>query len=76
MEIRDAVLSKQHQIKKAEIPHGWSMEAADLVNKLIVRTPATRLGGKGGIKEIKAHPWFKGFPWAELESKQLKSPFR
>lgn len=76
MEIRDAVLSKQHLIKKSDIPHGWSLEAADFVNKLIVRTPANRLGSKHGVKEIKAHPWFANFDWAALEAKAIKSPFR
>ena len=66
MEIRDAVLSKQHLIKKSEVPQGWSVEAADFVNKLIVRTPANRLGAKQGVKEIKAHPWFAHFEWGML----------
>jgi hypothetical protein len=50
MEIRDAVLSKQHLIKKTEVPQGWSVDAADFVNKLIIRTPANRLGAKQGVK--------------------------
>jgi serine/threonine kinase 32 len=70
------VLSKQHLIKKQETPPGWSVEAADFVNKLIMRAPAARLGAKGGVKEIKAHPWLSGFSWGELEAKKIKSPFR
>jgi len=46
------------------------------VNKLIVRTPATRLGSKKGVKDIKAHPWLSGFKWSDLESKKIKSPFK
>lgn len=34
-EIRDHILSKQIQIKRNEIPRGWSIEAADFVNKVI-----------------------------------------
>lgn len=75
MEIRDAVLSKQHLIKKTEVPLGWSVDAADFVNKLIIRTPANRLGTKQGVKEIKSHPWFNGFNWADLQNKSIKSPF-
>jgi len=75
MEIRDAVLSKQHLIKKMEVPQGWSVDAADFVNKLIIRTPANRLGTKQGVKEIKNHPWFSGFNWADLQNKNIKSPF-
>ena len=66
IQIRDAVLSKQHLIKKSEIPLGWGSEAADFVNKLIIRAPGARLGCKGGIKEIKAHPWLYNFNWSDL----------
>ena len=34
-EIRDHILAKQVQIKKNDIPPGWSIEAADFVNRLI-----------------------------------------
>ena len=34
-EIRDHILSKQVQIRKNEVPPGWSLEAADFINKLI-----------------------------------------
>lgn len=60
------MLSKQHLIKKAEVPAGWSPEAADFVNKLIIRAPGNRLGAKGGVKEIKGHPWLAGVNWGEL----------
>jgi hypothetical protein len=53
-------------IKKQEVPAGWSSEAADFVNKLIIRAPVLRLGSKGGIKEVKSHPWLGGFLWGEL----------
>lgn len=33
-EIRDAILAKQAQIRKSEVPDGWSMEAADFINKV------------------------------------------
>jgi hypothetical protein len=33
-EIRDHILSKQIQIKRNEIPRGWSLEAADWINKV------------------------------------------
>ena len=33
-DIRDAIFAKQAQIKKHEIPDGWSIEAADFVNKV------------------------------------------
>jgi serine/threonine protein kinase len=33
-EIKELILSKQVQIKKSEIPEGWSIEAADFINKV------------------------------------------
>ena len=34
-EIRDLIMAKQVQIKKTDIPEGWSLEAADFANQLI-----------------------------------------
>jgi hypothetical protein len=61
-------LSKQTMIRKQDIPEGWSVEAADFVNKLIQRKPMLRLGW-GGSDEIKKHPWLKNFPWDKLVKK-------
>ena len=33
-EIREQILAKQIQIKRTEIPEGWSLEAADFINKV------------------------------------------
>lgn len=33
-EIRDQILAKQVQIKRQEVPEGWSLEAADFINKV------------------------------------------
>ena len=46
-EIRDKILSKQVQIKKRDIPVGWSQQAVDFVNQLIQRKPQNRLGYNG-----------------------------
>lgn len=34
-EIRDNILSSQVQIRKDHIPNGWSIQAADFINRLI-----------------------------------------
>lgn len=62
------------QIKKDEIPRGWSLQAADFVNKLIQRKPCYRLG-VNGPDEVKNHPWLKNFPWDDLEHRRIKAPF-
>jgi len=33
-EIREQILARQVQIKRYEIPDGWSTEAADFINKV------------------------------------------
>ena len=71
-EIRDHILSKQAKI--VEVPEGWSVEAADFVNKMIQRKTGSRLGSRG-FAEVKDHPWLKDFPWKELCEKSLTAPF-
>ena len=73
-EIRDAILAKQVQLKKEDIPEGWSLEAADFINKLIQRKPMNRVGS-GGPQEVKNHVWFRGFDWQSLYSKEIPAPF-
>lgn len=73
-EIRDQILAKQVQIKKQDIPPGWSLEAADFINRLIQRKPINRLG-LNGPAEVKAHPWIKNFQWKKLINKEMESPF-
>ena len=73
-EIRDHILSKQVQIKKGEVPRGWSVEAADFINKMIQRKPQNRLGNNGST-EVKNHPWMKTFNWEALYNQTMESPF-
>jgi len=73
-EIRDQILAKQVQIKRNDIPEGWSLEAADFVNRLIQRKPMNRLGLEGPA-EVKNHPWFNNFPWDKLYNKELPAPY-
>jgi len=35
-EIRDNILAKQVQLKRSEIPSGWSLEAADFINRVFI----------------------------------------
>jgi protein kinase A len=73
-EIRDNVLKEQASIKKSMIPEGWSIEAADFINKLIQRKPANRLG-LNGSEELKQHVWLKNFDWEELLQKKMEPAF-
>eukprot|EP01017_Pseudomicrothorax_dubius_P028775 TRINITY_DN3446_c0_g1_i8.p1 TRINITY_DN3446_c0_g1~~TRINITY_DN3446_c0_g1_i8.p1 ORF type:complete len:304 (+),score=61.10 TRINITY_DN3446_c0_g1_i8:68-979(+) len=73
-EIRDQILARQVQVKRTDLPEGWSYEAADFINRMIQRKPANRLG-VNGPEEVKAHPWFKGFNWEKLMNKDMAPSF-
>ena len=73
-EIRDQILAKQVQVKPDELPHGWSFEGMDFINRAIQRKPHKRLG-INGIEELKQHKWFQHFNWAGLEEKNIHPPF-
>ena len=57
-----------------DIPSVLTVEAADFINKLIIRKPNNRLGAKGP-SEIKSHSWFKDFKWDELKKTNLKASY-
>ena len=52
-EIRDQILTKQVQIKKYDIPNGWTIEAADFINRCLQRKPQNRIGHNKGTSELK-----------------------
>jgi len=74
-EIKDKILCRQVQLKRKNIPEGWTVEAADFVNKLIQRNPMCRLG-YNGPHEVKNHAWLRDFPWKSLFEKKIKPPFK
>lgn len=61
-------MAKQAFIKYEEIPRGWSVDAADFINKTLVRNPSNRLGANG-FDEIRKHPWLKNIDWNRLLKK-------
>jgi len=65
---------KQVQLKKHEVPEGWSLEAADFINKCLQRKPTNRLG-LNGPSEVKQHVWLRDFDWQALIEKRLQAPF-
>ena len=73
-EIRDAIFAKQICLRKADLPEGWSIEAADFINKTLQRKPCNRLG-LNGPAEVKSHIWLKDIDWNALENKTLPAPY-
>jgi serine/threonine protein kinase len=74
-EIRDAIVARQVSLKKANIPEGWSMDAADFINKLLQRKQTNRLGYNGS-HEVKNHAWMRDVNWQKLFEKSLPAPFK
>lgn len=55
--------------KRLELPsQAHSPELADLLHKLLAKSPSERIGTKGGANEILSHPWFKNFDLLALET--------
>ena len=73
-DIRDAMLARQVQLKTADMPQGWSLDALDFTNKLLQRKPQNRLGF-GGPQEVKNHAWLKDVDWGRLLQKTMEAPF-
>lgn len=50
-------------------------EVVDLLGGLLNPRPVKRLGSRrGGVAALRAHPWFVGFPWGELQAGALPAP--
>ena len=64
-EIKQKMASNFIQIKKAEIPEGFSPEFVDFTNKLLEKNIESRLGSRS-IEELKNHPWLKYTDWKKL----------
>ena len=73
-EIKEKMMAHQAQIKRQEIPDGWSLQGADCINRMLQRKPMNRLGVHGA-QEVKEHAWFNDFNWKELYNMKMESPF-
>jgi len=58
---------------KLDIPNNLSMEARDLITRLLDRDPEQRLGARDR-NELRNHPFFAGIDWEKLERKELMPP--
>lgn len=55
-------------------PH-LSKRARDLLENLLKKDPAKRLGTVKDAESIKTNPWFEGVNWRALFEKQYEAPF-
>jgi len=58
------------------MPPFISEQAQSLVGGLLCRDIKDRLGTKGDVKEIQAHPFFKNINWQLLEKRELVAPWK
>lgn len=62
--------------KKIKMPKNFSVEASDLLEKLLVKNPNERIGCmENGVADIKSHPFFSEIDWEKLIEKQIPPPF-
>jgi serine/threonine protein kinase len=66
------------RIRTAELPYPTylSPEARSLLEGLLQRDPARRLGSVGDAEEIKNHPFFAGTDWNAVYEKRYVPPFK
>jgi len=74
-EIKERIKEREIKLDKRNLKEGWSLDAADFINQLLQRQANRRLGYKGGINELKKHPWLKNIDWKELYNGRVTSPF-
>lgn len=61
---------------RISFPVGATLEAKDLILKLLIRDPELRLGaGKNGVERIKKHPFFSKVDFVRLIARKVPSPF-
>jgi serine/threonine protein kinase len=69
-------LFKRIVMVKYDMPKGVSDTASDLIQKLLTRRQASRIGNLSrGHKDIQDHAWFKDIVWKKLVRKQIKAPW-
>lgn len=64
-------------IAKVAFPPKCKGAAEDLVKSLCKHEPSERLPmKKGGSRNIKSHPFYKGFDWTAFETLKMQPPYR
>ena len=71
--LKQEIFAKEAQIKKHQLPEGFSEECMNFINKMIKRKQTERLGYEN-IKKIFEHPWLSEVDFKNLYLKKIKSP--
>ncbi|KAI0489647.1 serine/threonine-protein kinase psk1 [Xylaria cf. heliscus] len=64
--------------QKAYLPYFLSLDAKDLLSRLLKKEPAKRLGSRmpKDLKTIKKHRFFRKIDWEKLEKKEVEPPIQ
>ena len=73
--LKQEIFAKETQIKRHQLPEGFSSDCMHFINKMIKRKQTERLGFEG-IKKIYEHPWFMDVDFKEIYFKKIESPLR
>jgi serum/glucocorticoid-regulated kinase 2 len=57
-------------------PSFLSDDCKHLIVQFLNRDPSQRIGSKGDVEEIKAHPFFKGIDWQKLLRKEYEPGYK
>jgi serine/threonine protein kinase len=52
-----------------------SLNAIDLISRLLHKDPEKRLGSRYGIEEIKGHPFFDVIDWDKMANREVVPPY-
>lgn len=61
---------------RIKMPVGLSSSAKRILAEFLCRDPNKRLGSKGDMAEIKAHPFYKSVDWDLLCARKLTAPWK
>jgi serine/threonine protein kinase len=67
---------KQALSGKISFPSHVSRFARHLISQFLQTAPSKRIGNlRGGVADVKGHPFFKDFDWVALETRQMVCVF-
>lgn len=68
---------KQALSGKVVYPSHVTRFARHLITQFLQISPSKRIGSlRGGVVDIKSHPFFKDFDWEALETRRMKCPLQ
>uniref|UniRef100_A0A4W6BXS3 Ribosomal protein S6 kinase n=1 Tax=Lates calcarifer TaxID=8187 RepID=A0A4W6BXS3_LATCA len=70
-------IAKRISKKDPPFPKDMGPLAKDLIQRLLIKDPKTRLGsGPNGAENVKKHPFYQKINWEDLAAKKVPAPFK